>query len=287
MSKIIVVPTDFSEISIVALKQAANFSKVFGSEIHLVHVLDTGLFHFAFMSQTTREEIDKERHARLFNIANEIENETGIKIKVKSLEGKIYAAVDEYANEIEASYIIMGTSGTETIKRKILGSNALKVVRDSKVPVITIKGSTHTDGCKKIVLPLDLTKETREKVTKATDIAQMFKSKIDVISVKEFDDSALESKMERQMHQVLNLIGSYGVEAEGKIIKKDGNIAETVIRYSNENDADLIIIMTQQEQNITDYFIGSSAQEIIATSEIPVLSIIPTPKNNIFDSILP
>jgi hypothetical protein len=38
--------------------------------------------------------------------------------------------------------------------------------------------------------------------------------------------------------------------------------------------------MTQQEEDFTDFFIGSSAQGIINESDIPVLSIIPSPKKD-------
>jgi nucleotide-binding universal stress UspA family protein len=46
-------------------------------------------------------------------------------------------------------------------------------------------------------------------------------------------------------------------------------------------EGDLLMIMTQQEQNFTFRFIGSAAQEIINTSDVPVISIIPSMKRNI------
>ena len=36
-----------------------------------------------------------------------------------------------------------------------------------------------------------------------------------------------------------------------------------------------MILMTQQEQNVTEYFIGSKAQSILNKSTIPVLTIVP------------
>ncbi len=283
MANIVVVPTDFSRQSIVALEQAASFSKVYNAEIHLVHVLDTGVFHFPFLSQTIRQDMDNQRQEKLNELASDIGAKFGVKIITKNLEGKIYSAIEEYAQKVAAQFIIMGTSGTESIKKKILGSNALKVVRDTKVPVITIKGENHRAGCKKIVLPLDLTKETKEKVAKAIEIAQIFDSVIDVISVKETSDKGMLNKLQLQMKQVISYIKSFNIRVQGILLDKKGNIAETVVDYCEANEADLVIIMTQQEQNITDYFIGSSAQEIIATCNIPVLSIVPLPKTTIFE----
>ena len=38
---------------------------------------------------------------------------------------------------------------------------------------------------------------------------------------------------------------------------------------------DLIAIMTQQEKDFTEYFVGTVAKRIIHSSDIPVLSIVP------------
>ena len=48
-----------------------------------------------------------------------------------------------------------------------------------------------------------------------------------------------------------------------------------LIAYSKKMHAGMIVVMTQQETNITDFFIGSTARSIIQKSEFPILSIIP------------
>ena len=56
---------------------------------------------------------------------------------------------------------------------------------------------------------------------------------------------------------------------------KSKSIAQVIIDYATEVNAGLIMIMTQQESDITEMFIGSSAQAIINGSEIPVMSVVP------------
>ena len=65
-----------------------------------------------------------------------------------------------------------------------------------------------------------------------------------------------------------------------KGIKGEESLAENIIEYATKVEGDLIMIMTQQEVDFTQYFIGSSAQEIINHSTIPVLSIRPLPKKD-------
>ena len=76
-------------------------------------------------------------------------------------KGSVYQKITEVAELINATMIIMGTNGEDGLKKRFIGSNALRVIRESTIPVITIKGKHHRNGCKNIVLPLDLSKETR------------------------------------------------------------------------------------------------------------------------------
>ena len=57
-------------------------------------------------------------------------------------------------------------------------------------------------------------------------------------------------------------------------------MAKAVLDYSTLNQADLIMIMTQQENYFTQYLIGSAAQYIINNSEVPVMIIHPEVKIN-------
>jgi nucleotide-binding universal stress UspA family protein len=132
---------------------------------------------------------------------------------------------------------------------------------------------------------LDLTKETREKVGKAIDFAKSFGSEIRIVSVLETHDEFISNHLKRQLSQVHRYIVDHGIKAQSELIEKNGTVANTIIEYSNKVNADLIMIMTQQENDFTDLFIGSQAQAIINHSEIPVLSIIPRPTESHISSI--
>jgi nucleotide-binding universal stress UspA family protein len=195
----------------------------------------------------------------------------------------VYDEIVETAEEIKATFIVMGTSGSESGMKRFIGSNALRVVRESKIPVITIKGQHHRKGCQNIILPLDLTKETKEKVGKAIEFAKRFGSTIRVVSVLFTSDEFIVNRLTRQLDQVKKFIEKSAVECSAEIIKStkgSESLAEVIIDYANKSKGDLVVIMTQQENDYTEYFIGSSAQEIINHSDIPVLSIIPSPSKD-------
>jgi nucleotide-binding universal stress UspA family protein len=279
----ILVPVDFSEQSEVALEQAVNLSRVFNSEIYVLNVMNEEFSLSKLFDDSDKIQYQKRAKQRLEEFVKEKNAEFGIQLKSIQVTGKIYNQVVNSADVIDAEFIVMGTAGSTTLKKRFIGSNSLRVVRESHKPVITIKGKHHRKGCQNIVLPLDLTKETKEKVAKAVEFAKRFGSIIRVVSVLRTNDEFIVNRLTRQLDQVKKYIAEQGVECGAEIIrdtKGEHSLAESIIDYANRIKGDLIMLMTQQEQDITEFFIGSSAQEVINNSDIPVLSIVPTPKKD-------
>ena len=246
----ILVPIDFSKQSLIALGQSYNLAKFTGSTVTLLHVTDNK---------------DKEIQAKLDKMAEEVSKKSGLPAITMIVKGNVYKQIIRVAEELNAIAIVTGYSDSKMSK---------KLLKRSTRPLITIKGEDHHNGCKNIVLPLDLSKETREKVTKAIEFAKFFKSTIRVISVRLISDRKHENKLIAYSHQVQRFIKGKGVECTIKTLEGT-DIARLVIDYANEEKADLIMIMSQQEQSIKELFIGTTAQKIVALADMPVLSIRP------------
>lgn len=282
----ILVPIDFSDQSVIALGQSYNLAREYNADITLLHVIEDGGAFGKIFSKQQDELLRKDIQAQLDELAAGVEKKTKRKVDTLIARGKAYEKIAEIAQMLNAVFIIMGCSGVANgIKGRFIGSNALRVVRESTIPVITVKGKHHRDGCKNIVLPLDLTKETREKVTKAIEIAKLCTgAAIRVVSVLFTTDEFVVNRLTRQLSQVKNFVEKEGIECTAEIIKGakgEDSLAWNIIDYSNKVEGDIILIMTQQEVDFTKFFIGSSAQEIILNSDIPVLSIIPAFKKDL------
>ena len=190
----------------------------------------------------------------------------------------MYEEIIKVAEMINAKMIIMGTDGKPMgIKKKVIGTNAYRVVTMSTCPVITIGGTSHQKGCKNIVVPLDLKKETKQKVSIAIRLAKFYNSNIHVLSVLKSTDQFLTNRLKRNLIQVERFISEEKIICTSELIKpKKGQLlSDVVLEFSDKKKADLIAIMTQEESNITKYFLGSAAQAIIYNSKIPVISIQP------------
>lgn len=277
----ILVPIDFSDQSLIALSQSYNLAKKIDAEIVLLYVIE----EVNPIIKRMYKELNGIHDAvlnNLKNLAEEKSKESGLKIKVEITEGKIYAKIIEVANKLDVTFIIMGTRGTES--SKFIGSNANKVVKTAPCPVITIKGKKHNQGCERIVLPLDLTKETSDKVNQAITFAKLFKAEIFIVSILLTGKEEVVNKLKAQLIVVKNYIERNGIKCTAevvKILKSEESLSNAVIKYAEKVNSDLIMIMTQQENEIKELFIGSKAKEVIKNSEIPVLSIKPSEKDRI------
>jgi nucleotide-binding universal stress UspA family protein len=280
----ILVPIDFSEQSLIALEQSYNLAREYHAEITLLNVIEEGGMLAKFFSNQQHDDIKKKIQEQLDSLATDVEKKSGVKVNTIIAKGSTYDKIAEVADMINATLIVMGTNGDEGLKKKFIGSNALRVVRESNVPVITIKGKHHRNGCKTIVLPLDLSKETREKVDKAVEFSRLFHGAVvRVVSVLFTTDEFVVNRITRQLGQVKAFLEKENVECTAEIIKGikgEETLAQNILEYAVKVEGDLLMIMTQQEIDFTEFFIGSSAQEIIYHSKIPVLSIRPQAKRD-------
>jgi nucleotide-binding universal stress UspA family protein len=281
----ILIPIDFSDQALIALDQSYNLAKFYNAELTLLYVIDEGnSMNRLFQKPVDEDAVKKQVEQKLVELGETVNKKHKIKVNTVIAKGHIYDKILEVADMISAKMIIMGTNGTVGLKKRFIGSNALRVVKEAKCPVVTIKGKHPREGCKNIVLPIDLTKESREKVNSAIELGTLYGATIRVVSVLFTLDEFVVNRLTRQMDQVKNFIKKAGVKCSAemiKAIKGHETLEHAVVDYANKVDADLIMIMTQQEADTTPLFIGSTAQGIINHSEIPVMSIVPTVKHDI------
>jgi len=267
----ILIPIDFSDTAINALNHAIVIAKKYDNEITLLHIEDEAT----------------EAEDKLLKIASDLEKEHHIRINTLFKSGKIANVINEVAEAGNYDSIMMGSNGSSGIQL-FMGSNASKVIRTATVPVIVVKERNILEGYKKIVMPVDLTIESKQKVSWAVHLAQKFNSTIHVIYEEE-NDEYFQRNIKASINQVAAILKDNNVAHE--LIKLDdktypGKLFEDTLQYAEKVDADLILIMTQPEGNILDFVIGSNAQYIVNKSEkVAVMVVQPSATGFSFDFV--
>lgn len=282
---VILVPTDFSPKSLLALDQAVVLASKAKSEIMLLYVIHSDNKTFGFISElftpeeneSIRQRVEKQIWEKLDKLI-ESKKYSGLVIKAMISKGKAYDKINEVAESLNAQQIVIGSNSSD-MDQKIgfLGSNTSRLVRSAKVPVVIVSTAISKE-IKTIILPLDLSKQTQQKVAKAIQFARIHNAKIKVVSALTTKDPAVISKLTFQMNNVDKFVSEHYGNCTAEFVygesKTDTN-AGMIMKYAQENNGDLIMIMTQQETKLMNLFIGTTAIDIVFNSSIPVYSITP------------
>lgn len=273
----ILVPLDFSEVAQNALGHALKVADVYKNEVTLLHIMDEGNFIGNLFGGNNNVELVKEAIDMKLDkiIAESNKQYPNVKINKLIESGKIYKVISNIANEGNYDSIIMGTNGASGLQQ-ITGSNASRVINYAKVPVVVVKEKSIGNGYEKIVLPIDLTRESRQKVRWAVHVAKKFNSTIHVIY-----ENTTNEEFRNRIHAVINqtqdILDTNGAKYILRGLEEDkypDSFAEDTLAYANEIDADLIMIMSQQEKGFNEFLLGSYAQQIVNNGgRIPIMCI--------------
>ena len=280
----ILVPIGFSEQSITALDQACCFAKLDDSKLFILSVIEERSTMENLFFDDNSHELKKKVHDKLDEISEKFSKKYNIEIEIMVSQGKIYNQINEAAEMIDADLIIMGTNGSPKGRiKRFIGSNAERVVRLSKCPVMTIKGATIKGACKNIILPLDTEKETKEKVTYAIRYARKWDATIHLVSVILKQNKIERKKLELNLDQVLKFVKNAGILCTTNLIEGDEkqNVGDFIFDFQKNYDNDLFMIMTKKEELSLSKNISVTARYIINNSPIPVINIRPKERKHI------
>ncbi len=147
MISVILAPTDFSEGSSKATEYALRMAEAFDARLVLLHVgVDPTEHHpaagaAADIYRRVREEQARFERAQMDELVAELsERHPTVTMEIEHQSGAAHAAILEAADRLSADMIVMGTAGLTGLSHFLIGSTAERVVRVSKVPVLTVRG---------------------------------------------------------------------------------------------------------------------------------------------------
>ena len=270
--KLVLVGIDFSKCSVHALEYAINFANKVRSDVLMVWVDNTRSDESVFPEHVvdTRKEVTNSFR----ELINKYEKSlTGGSLSFKIRKGKVHHEIANQAKYSDVQLIVTGTHGVTGFEEFWIGSNAYRIVTYAPCPVITIRTNyKFAPEIRKIVLPIDSSIETRQKLPFATKMAKYFDSEIHIVELYSTSIKAVRNRVDEYTKQVGKYLDKEKINFV--IHKLDAeNITKSAIDYAREVKADMIAIMTEQETTTANLFLGAYAQQMVNHSPIPVLSI--------------
>lgn len=249
----ILVGIDSTEKSLTALESSYN----------LAHLTNARIVFFDISAGNAPKKID--------DLVKDATAKTGSPVEVMSAKDNINSEFKKVADVLRPLFIILGLS-PQASKGNIFGKNIFSALREIKSPVVTIVGDALKTDIKTILLPLDLSKESREKVYHAVDMARAFDAEVRIASILTKMDEEYENKMLAYSNQAWKLIKAENIRCKIKTLRGK-HAPQLVLDYAKEVGADVVMIMRQEELGFMDMFSGTcDAERIMGGSEIPVIS---------------
>lgn len=281
----VLVATDFSPCSNRALRHAVAAAHHFGATLHLVHVVQPGMFNFvppeAYMGaaqaleravELTRVEAD----ARLADVLHETHCE--------NLRHRTWVDVGGVAEMLKATIrrehidlAVVGTHGRTGLSKFALGSVAEEVFRHAVCPVLTV-GPRSWDSdpqaarLKHILFPTDFSTDSAAALPLAMAIAADFGARVTMLHVV----GRLESDAAHDQARVVSALEARMREMAGARVDCQvafGEVADQVIEKAASLGADLVAFGLKAPETYVDRLLWMSAYKVVCEVACPVLSV--------------
>ena len=272
----ILVPLDFSEQSLRAFHAAISLAKEKDYEVVTISVAEEDSFWEKLWGKYKNLNEIKIKLIEKVESFKESYDSGSIRIETMVSEGVVHEEIIHAANMVNPELMIMGTNGKpESFMQNIIGSNALRVAKSVKCPIITINRQDPILPVKRIIFPLELDKKSKEKVAPCLHFARIFNA--EVLAIASFDDDDESKKLLPHLLQVENFILEHDVACRAELVRKGSlNSANVILEYADRHEGDMVIL-SQDGDELGIRIWGTLMEDIMYKSKLPVLYVTPAP----------
>jgi len=260
--KKILVPCDFSETATEAFKFAVDVAERSNGIINLLHVVELPVlfdssavlsFEQAYMADRKKGE---ERNFE--KMKEKWAKDVPVKVKTHVEYGGTVAVIRRMIEETNADLVVIGTHGAKGLKEFTIGSNTEKIVRSSKVPVISLKRAPKS--IRNIVLPTPPDFDLEELTMEVKELQSFFGATLHVLYV----NTPIRFRTDGQIKQAMKdfakrfMLKNYTLNIFNDITEEQG-----IANFSAEAKADIIAMRTHGRRGISHLASGSIAEDVV------------------------
>lgn len=273
--KTIIVPIDFSPVSINAANFATDMAIAVKAEVLLVNVYNIPVAYSGDvpLMVVSLDVMKNSSEQKLQKVKTAIEHVTSGSVKIKTLSC-LGNTIDELQNlciQLKPFAVVMGTKGKSTVEKFVFGSTTLAAIRHLTSPVICVPpGKEYGNGIKKIGFACDFRHivETTP-VHYIREIVKEFGSELHVLNVdykeKRFKpDTPLESAHVHEMFMDLNPVYHF---------IENPDVEKGIDDFAEKNNLDLVIAIPKKHKLLEGIFRQSNTKQLIFQSHVPVMCV--------------
>jgi nucleotide-binding universal stress UspA family protein len=295
----VLVPIDFSEPSKEAFQYGLSLAIELKAELVLGHVIPFApAREYAYPVEgrhVTEAEIDQVRSKLESWVDAESRQflEPRVVVKAGDVKDGVLALVSEEAPDL----VVMGTHGRRRFERWFLGSVTEYILRKAVRPILTV---SHLDSehalekpqpipLRKLLYATDLSEVADRALEFALVLAHEFSAQLIVLhalpdlgwayGMEYVPLDLTKEKTEAREAVFHRLVSSVPESARRdprvRIELQEGRPAETILRFADGEDVDMIVLNTQSRSGLDRALLGSTAERVVRGAHVPVLSVPP------------
>lgn len=286
----ILFPTDFSECAQGALPHAVRLAELHDADVELLHVL---VLHATSAIEAV-EPFPGEASARDALEATVREPHAARVTHHVSRAIAAAPAILDYADAQDVDLIVLGSHGRRGIRRLLLGSVAEEVLREARCPVLIVREEKKEEAVrvdvKRILVPVDFSKQTALALGYAHELAVTFGAAIDLLHVIEvptypdfyvpFSAAVETTAVRRDARDRLEALAEpLRATREVATDVKVGRTAGEVTDFAERGGHDLIVLPSHGYSGLERVLLGSVAEGVLRRTPCPVLTVKPFGKD--------
>ncbi|MBT5927270.1 MAG: universal stress protein [Verrucomicrobia bacterium] len=290
--KKILLATDFSSGSTAALKQGARLIERDGTQLDLLHVVDThDLSDLAEALHQSPQETEKQFKENATHLVDQWLNEAGYSDKFSPtiVSGQPLDCILNRIKENKIDLLLVGLTGQEhESSREAVGVLASKLIRTSPVRVLAVHSHQNKDF-KHVVACVDFSKTSQEAIRQAIHVAELEKSHLSIIHVynppwdrlrykapTSGSDVAFQKRFETAlMHKLKDYAPIPDAIQHDYQLCPAANIGYGIAEFARKSGSDLIVLGTKGKSNLRYMFTGSTAERVLR--ELPCSALVVKP----------
>lgn len=177
--------------------------------------------------------------------------------------------INEICEELYIDLVVMGITGKSGIEKALIGSNATRVIEQTRFPVLVVPPAAGIQDLQTVVLTTDLEAVKEKLNTHYLDsILRHLQARLLVLNVAQQEGDAVNLRNEiAALHEILD---KYHPELH---YINHPDTAEGIHRFALEHDADLLLVFHQQHSGIAALFHKSIANKLCWHSTVPLMVI--------------
>lgn len=281
----IVVGTDFTKLSEVAVRTAFDLAANLGAErVHVVHILDASTLHRPYPFTFPEEDLERMEARREARAKERIATITSDAVEVTHEVRKGIPSRDLPKAAAEADLLVVASHGYGSVRRALLGSVAAGCVRAAECPVLVVGPGRTPSKFEMVVAAVDLSPVSKEVLELATSYVDRGPAgQVEVVScievplviagerihLKSVTDSEAMEKARKEA--IEKLLPGDALEHVRIDVLEKAPVANVILETAELLEADLVVLGSSGHNAWHRMILGSTASRVVAHAPCPVL----------------